>query len=406
MKTILALPLFAAAALLAPPSHLNAAEHIKHVFVIVLENEGYSTTFGPQSLAPYLSKTLPSKGVLLTNYYGTSHVSLGNYIAMISGQAADNETRTDCQTYSNFVQTGTTPDGQAMGSGCIFPSSVLTVADQLDNAAKTWKAYMEDMGNDPNREASTCGHPSPGSADGTQSPEAPTASLAQGDQYATRHNPFMYFRSIIDSPGCNSKVVRLEQLQADLASADATPNFAFITPNLCNDGHDAPCVTGQPGGLVSADAFLRKWIPMIEASPAYKSGLIVVTFDEGGLTTSKNSSGGIVISAAGQSCCNQQPGPNLGAFPQSSALGPYTLSYQSFGGDQTGTVLLSPFLRAGSVSNSYFNHYSLLHTIEDIFDLGYLGYAGQAGQIGFFGCVTSDIVDTTKGQFSTCHQPQ
>jgi hypothetical protein len=69
-------------------------------------------------------------------------------------------------------------------------------------------------------------------------------------------------------------------------------------------------------------------------------------------------------------------------------------------------VLLSPFLRPGSVSSSYFNHYSLLRTIEDIFDLGYLGYAGQAGQMGFFGCVTSDIINTTKGQFSTCHQPQ
>jgi hypothetical protein len=404
MKRILALPLLAALAVLAPLSHLNAAEQIKHVFVIVLENEGYNTTFGPQSPAPYLSKTLPSKGVLLTNYYGTSHVSLGNYIAMISGQAADNDTRLDCQTYSNFVQTGTTPDGQAIGSGCIYPASVLTVADQLDNAAKTWKAYMEDMGNDPNREASTCGHPSPGSADGTQSPEAPTAGLPQGDQYATRHNPFMYFRSIIDSPACNARVVRLEQLQADLTSANTTPNFAFITPNLCNDGHDAPCVNGQPGGLVSADAFLRKWIPIIEASPAYKNSLIIVTFDEGGLTTSKNSSGGIVISAAGQTCCNQQPGPNVGAFPQSSPLGPYTLNYQSFGGDQTGTVLLSPFLRAGSVSKNYYNHYSLLRTIEDIFDLEYLGYAGQPGLMGFFGCVTPDIVDTTKGQFSTCQQ--
>jgi hypothetical protein len=67
-------------------------------------------------------------------------------------------------------------------------------------------------------------------------------------------------------------------------------------------------------------------------------------------------------------------------------------------------VLLSPFLRAGSVSKSYFNHYSLLRTIEDIFDLEYLGYAGQPGQMGLFGCVTSDIVDTTKGQFSTCGQ--
>ena len=70
--------------------------------------------------------------------------------------------------------------------------------------------------------------------------------------------------------------------------------------------------------------------------------------------------------------------------------------------DRTGTVLLSPFLRPGSVSNDYFNHYSLLRTVEEIFDLEYLNYAGHTGQMGFFGCVASDIVDTTKGQFSRC----
>src|SRR5215510_16321919 len=56
---------------------------IKHVFVIVLENEGFDTTFGPQSKAPYLSQTLTKAGVLLTQYYGTGHASLDNYIPMV-----------------------------------------------------------------------------------------------------------------------------------------------------------------------------------------------------------------------------------------------------------------------------------------------------------------------------------
>jgi hypothetical protein len=55
-------------------------------------------------------------------------------------------------------------------------------------------------------------------------------------------------------------------------------------------------------------------------------------------------------------------------------------------------VLLSPFLKAGTVSNNFFNHYSMLKTLEDIFDVdGYLGYAGQPGLLGFFGCVSSDM---------------
>ncbi len=68
----------------------------------------------------------------------------------------------------------------------------------------------------------------------------------------------------------------------DLAQARTTPAFSFLVPNLCNDGHDAPCVTGAPGGLAQADALLALWVPKIMAAPAYRDGgLIVVTFDEG-----------------------------------------------------------------------------------------------------------------------------
>jgi phospholipase C len=80
----------------AGPARADFDSPIRHVFVIVLENEGFDTTFGPNSKAPYLSKTLTSQGVLLQNYYGTGHASLDNYIAMISGQAATPDTRNDC----------------------------------------------------------------------------------------------------------------------------------------------------------------------------------------------------------------------------------------------------------------------------------------------------------------------
>ena len=144
---------------------------------------------------------------------------------------------------------------------------------------------MGDMGNDPARESATCGHPPLNSTDFTQTAEAASTSVPLGDQYATRHDPFMYFHSIIDSPDCNTNVVNLNQLTNDLKSESSTPDFVFITPNLCDDGHDSPCVTGQPGGLVSADAFLQKWIPIIQSSRAYqRDGLIVINFDEGGYT--------------------------------------------------------------------------------------------------------------------------
>lgn len=385
-------------------NYFDGGRHqIKHVFLITLENEGYDETFGPLSKAPYLSKTLTAKGVLLPQYFGTGHASLGNYIAMISGQAATNETRNDCQTYANFQLRGVTADGQAIGSGCVYPNTIKSLPDQLKAAGKTWRAYMEDMGNDPGREASTCGHPALNTLDGTQNAEAPSTIAPQGDQYATRHNPFAYFHSIIDSTDCAANVVNLDRLSQDLAWEGTTPNFVFITPNLCNDGHDSPCKNDQPGGLVSADRFLQNWVPMIMASPAYRQdGLLIINFDEGDYSVTHSSSGGPVITFKGDTCCNEQPGPNLGLFPQTSTIGSYTLVFQNFGGDQTGSVLLSPFIKPGAVDNTPFNHYSLLKTLEDIFCLDYLGYAGQPGLLSFFDCVFSDVVAKTADQFARC----
>jgi len=378
---------------------------IKHVFVIVLENEDYDVTFGANTKAPYLANTLTAKGALLKQYYGVGHASLDNYIAMISGQSPNTDTRNDCQTFSDFKMTGLGDYGQALGAGCVYPASIKTVADQLKAAGKTWRGYMGDMGNDPSRESQTCGHPMLNTVDYTQSAEKPSAAYPQGDQYATRHNPFMYFHSIIDSYDCQTNVVNLNRLTDDLKRESTTPNLTFITPNLCDDGHDAPCVTGAPGGLTSADQFLQKWVPIIMASPAYKdSGLLIINFDESSYTLALDSSGNPVITFTGNACCNEQKGANDNAFPQATKIGPYTLAENSFGGDQTGAVLLSPFIKPGTVANTPFNHYSLLKTIEDIFNLDYLGLAAQPGLISFFGCASSDVAAHTGDQFKVCRR--
>ena len=278
---------------------------------------------------------------------------------MISGQAPNTATQTDCQQYTDFASSGMTPDGQAIGTGCVFPANVKTIADQLVAAGFTWKAYMEDMGNDPARETATCGHAALAAKDPTAHAEAPMASLPTGDQYAAKHDPFVYFHSIIDAPICQTSVVNLEALSADLMSVSTTPNFTFIAPNLCNDGHDAPCKDGQPGGLISANRFLQTWVPKIQNSAAYqKDGLLIVTFDEAEHDVS--------------ACCNEPTGPNVSA---PGRTGP--------GGGRTGEVLLSKFIKPGTVSDVPYNHYSQLRTIEDIFGLDHLGYAAQAGLAGF-----------------------
>ncbi len=351
-----------------------------HVFIIVLENEGYHITFGPRSPAHYL-RELAGRGALLPNYYGIGHFSLDNYIAMVSGQAPNPVTQSDCQSYVDFVQTGTSKDGQAIGQGCVYPASVMTIADQLDAKGLAWKGYMEDMGNIPTREPATCGHPPLGELDGTQKAVA-------GDQYATRHDPFMYFHSIIDTPRCATNVVALPALAADLRAIETTPNYAFITPNLCHDGHDGDgstrtCVDGQPGGLVSADKFLADTVPMILASPAFKAdGLLIVTFDEADIevtvdprTKRAHYEGGDVTA-----CCGEKRGPNIGrgamVFGDTPDHGP---GVAGPGGGRIGAVLLSPFIKPGTVSKRHYNHYALLRSIEDMFGLDHLGYAAQRG---------------------------
>ena len=342
---------------------------IRHVFVILLENEGYGVTFGTPFNDPYLATTLPAEGALLTDYYAIGHFSNDNYVALISGQAPNPLNQSDCLHYVNFPPAATVAaDGQISDSGCIFPDSVTTLANQLTRAHLTWKGYMQDMGNVPSRESAVCGHAAIGAPDQTE-------TAVPGDGYAARHNPFVYFHSIIDDTAyCDAHVVPLGTttgtmpagtpegvtgLAADLKSVSTTPNFSFITPNLCYDGHDAPCINQQasPSPLTNIDTFLQTWVPLITASPAFKeNGLLEITFDEAD-TDNGNP-------ADATACCNEMPGP---ASAQPGITGP--------GGGRIGTVLISPFIKGGTVSAVPYNHYSTLATIEDLFGLPKLGQA-------------------------------
>jgi phosphatidylinositol-3-phosphatase len=384
------LPLFAApSGMTMQAQERDVRPPIRHVFILTLENKNYSDTFGPASAAPYLSQTLVKQGALLRQYYGTGHASLDNYVAMISGQPTTPETSADCYIYGDFQQTGTAPDGQAVGRGCVYPDSVKTLVDQLNAAGLTWKGYMGDMGNDPARESGTCGHPVLNTPDLTEKAEGVSARVPQGDMYVTRHDPFAYFHSVIDSPLCQKNVVNLNRLPEDLKFIATTANFNFITPNLCDDGHDAPCVDGRPGGLFSINAFLQKWVPLILASPAYKKdGLLFINFDEGSSGAIERNQDGIAVTFYGATCCNQQPGPNIGPYPKIETHGTgekkRTVRTISFGGERTGAVLLSPYIQPGTISDVPYNHYSLLKSVEDIFGLNeHLGYAGQPGLVGF-----------------------
>ena len=373
IAALFAVPAFAQSG--APSSGgAPAAPRPGHVFIIVLENEGYHITFDPNSPAVYL-RQLAGRGALLQNYYGIGHNSLPNYIAMVSGQAPNPVTQSDCQNYADFIQTGSAEDGQAVGTGCIYPPTISTIANQLQDSRLTWKGYMEDMGNDPAREQAACGRPMKDDQgrDRTQQAE-------KTDQYAARHNPFVYFDSIVDDgANCAAHVVNFSALKSDLASESTTPNYVFITPNLCHDGHDEPCADGEPGGLVSADKFLSTAVPLIEASPAYQhDGLLIVTFDESDIAISYDpSTGQQTYKGDVSACCGEKPAPNI--TPGSTVFGAPDRGpgIAGPGGGLIGAVLLSPFIAPGTVSTVPYNHYAMLRSIEDFFGLDHLGYAGQ-----------------------------
>jgi hypothetical protein len=321
----------------APRTQRTAAapktSRIRHVFVIALTGDRAQPAFGATSPAPYLATELKRRGTLLSGFRPLDGADLPNYLAMTGGQPPNPDTRGECATFSDFPADAAPAkrDGVVPGAGCVYPNTVLSIADQLTASRHTWRAYLEDLGNG-SAGAQPCRHPRPGDPDAT-------LRARSGDQYATRHNPFVYFHSLLDLGDCMANDVALDQLPADLRSVSTTPDYAFIAPNLCDSGTESPCVDGRPGGLATADAFLHEWVPRILGSPAYKrDGLLLIAF----------------LSSA----------PT--ADPAAASPAP------------TGTLLLSRFARPAATIAAPYDPYSLLRSLEDLFGLAPLARAKDA----------------------------
>ncbi len=331
---------------------------IAHVFVVMLADEPYAATFGPESAAPYLAHTLEKRGTLLPRYYGVAQGQLANAVALISGQGPTPATAANCPTYADVVPATIAAAEQVGGDGCVYPAQTATLAGQLEVKHLTWHAYIQGIG-EATGGPPACAHPVLGQAD-------PTSGAPSGASgvYATFRNPFVYFQGLIESPSCAADDVGLNALDGDLAGAKRTPSLSYIVPDRCHDGSPGPCPGGGPGGLASADALLAQIVPKILASPAYKhGGLLVITTDQA------PSSGEFADSS---SCCGQPRYPNL---PPATGV---AAGLPPEGGGQVGALLLSPFVKAHTTSQEPFNHYSLLRTIEDLFSLKHLGYAAAA----------------------------
>ena len=335
-------------ALLAPtPARASTAPaegvpKFDHVFIIVLENENLDTTW--HTPGTYLNSLL-SQGAFASQYYGVGHVSADNYMAMTSGQMPTPLFNADCLDWSKCE---TWEKGR--------PDGGVSVADQLDASGLTWRAYMDGMG-------TPCKHPA---ADPPIVPNPSVAAVYSGDPYqsgyATRHDPFVYYPPIADNQSyCDAHVVDYSQLSTDLASDATTPSYAFITPDTCHDGHDAPCTgadVGEPGwrtgGLTSANLWMGAEVPKILSSPAFTtagvSSVLFITTDEAANTDATGCTTGPATSGATPgTCASGVPGVGLN------------------GGGLVGLLAIgSPaaHVAPGATATPY-DHNSLLRTIED-----------------------------------------
>jgi hypothetical protein len=245
----------------------------------VFENKE-ATEIAGNSSAPTFN-ALAGRYAALTDYDAVAHPSLPNYLALVSGSTQG--ISTDC-------------------IGCVVDARNLS--DTLEAAGKTWKTYAEDL-------------PYPGF----------TGGFAGG--YAKKHDPFLYFRDVVDSRARRGRVVPFTRLANDLARR-RLPDFSLVIPDLCNDMHDCSVATG--------DAWLKENVVPLLRSPELRRGVVFVVFDEG-------------TSDAG-------------------------------GGGHIQALALGPTVRRGSRFTRATSHFGLLRTIEDAWRLPRLAHSRTGTPIG------------------------
>jgi hypothetical protein len=313
---------------------------VQHVFVIALASPGYEAAFGATPQMPYLASTLRPAGSLLTNYRLLTEAAVPNVIATVSGQRPNAVTTAECPTFADFPPgTKNNSSGFVSGDGCYYPTETLSLGDQVDSARLRWHAYMEAMVD-----------PLTGKPDNCVLPEAGAAEVTVPGGYSSNLNPFVHFRSLVDLGSCTPSDVPLDELEKDLKKEETTPNWSWISPTPCNAGVVGRCPEGVPQGPAAADAFLAKWVPLIQKSPAFKKdGVLIITFNQ-----------------------VSPPDPALPAIPNTDPL-------------KVGTLVLSRFASPGGIDATPYDPYSLLRTSEDFFRLSYLAGANGSKVKSFAG---------------------
>ena len=302
-----------------PPCGQTSARRpaIRHVLIVMLENRSYDQVVG-RPAGRYQTRLAGQCGNA-TEAFGATHGSGSDYLAVSAGQ------------YPASSVHGCDYSACASGENNIY--------QQLDAAGLTWKAYEESM-------PSAC-------------------DKASAWPYKIGHNPAIFYTGIsaaqcrADDVPAASLTARSGPFYAALRSG-TLPSVGWVTPNRNDDG-EARC--RGPCAAAAADTWLRKFLGLVTAAPAYRDGsiLVLVTYDEGRGPDN----------AFGEDCADKQA--DL-AGRQPSCHVPLFVVW--------------PDAKPGP-NGTFFTLYSITRTVEDIFGLPCLAHAcdpataSLAGSFGF-----------------------
>ncbi|HYM78785.1 MAG TPA: alkaline phosphatase family protein [Candidatus Dormibacteraeota bacterium] len=316
---------------------------LNHVFLIMMENHGYGEILN-NPYAPFTNSYALSSN-LATNYFAVAHPSLTNYLETVGGSNfgvlddnapdwhngscepnlatgipnLESSTNNICPIAGSGTEAATPAldcSNEVSGPPCemnldglmSYPASTttlgITIADQLASAGKTWKTYQENL---PLTGPDTVNYSDGEFTNNSTIPPCPLCNpaLTSGDVvqlYAAKHNPFVYFQEVQNG---TNPLVSYAQISAfdgagglwwDLATGKP-PALSYIVPNQCNDQHGRgnstafcnfdPSDNGTQGGLNPAliqlgDQAIQKIVNAIHASSVWNKGknAIVVVWDE------------------------------------------------------------------------------------------------------------------------------
>jgi phospholipase C len=288
-------------------------KNFQHVFVIMMENTGFDSLIGNPN-ASFINSVAATNG-LATNYFGVTHPSQPNYIAATSGS------------------TNGVPDDNDI------TINVPNIVDQLEAHGKTWKAYMQSL--------SLC--------------NGNLLAHACGNQlYERKHNPFVSYQDVQNSPARLANIVDFSQFATDLGN-NRVPDYTWISPDQCNDMHGRaatpadPCDFSQVQKLIATgDAFLKSTVGEIMSSRAWTgNSIIFITWDESDFTGTGPFGFGDT-----RGCCDANPG-----------------------GGSVVTLTISHSDHSARTSSVAYNHYSMLSTIEGGWSLGCLAFTCDTANV-------------------------